>query len=509
MKIVNALRPIVLSTLLTGLTIFAGQSFAEDGGSFGGGGLTYTSGFEEARQIAINLMNSTSQLKGVTKDLQNTYSKKRAAWIDALTTYNRGRSIERLYVEKKEKAAVANIPTFSVVLNIPFLEENRVSLYQLIVLVVHESGHLAQVMLSHDDLDEIGIAIANMNLSNQDGILVMKAPGQNFVRSHVVMVGNSGNSQRALLEDLDSKILFQDAAKKQIAENFTNGNQPRVLLFVGPFGLGKVYTAEILAAHLKVPFKMFPMAQFSSFDEASFFGAPPGYVGYDANGGQFVRWAKENPASVVLMSEVDKLNPEFFQEMFNWNENEMFKDRLGAQAHFQKTTFVLTTDFMSSLVTAYDRKYRNVPADPAGKERPYSGYIPTNEMELRAEILNRLQADPHFSAAIGGKINVNSIIVFHNLTIEERVPFVKARLKQLIGVGNLIHGYPVQIDDSVFEYISKTVSFNYIGHVEEALRSLIISPAAATALYKNLPAGSKIKISIREGASKSDIEVVQ
>jgi ATP-dependent Clp protease ATP-binding subunit ClpC len=95
---------------------------------------------------------------------------------------------------------------------------------------------------------------------------------------------------------------------------------PITMFLHGPTGCGKTYTVEVLNEllykGLPVPPELMILngGDYKARHEISKLkGSPPGYVGHDQDG-KFVRHIKNNPVfSIVLIDEVEKAHPAFFE----------------------------------------------------------------------------------------------------------------------------------------------------------------------------------------------------
>ena len=123
---------------------------------------------------------------------------------------------------------------------------------------------------------------------------------------------------------LNSRIFHQETAIEKVAQiliisqaGLKNPKKPiGSLLFVGPSGVGKTFTAEELAKDMGMTFLKYDMSEFQEKHAvARLIGAPPGYVGFGDGGtgeGQLVNDLIKNPNSVVLFDEVEKAHPDTF-----------------------------------------------------------------------------------------------------------------------------------------------------------------------------------------------------
>lgn len=161
---------------------------------------------------------------------------------------------------------------------------------------------------------------------------------------------------------LKEKIIGQDQAIAQIAElikrakaGLTDENKPLAsLLFVGPSGVGKTYTAKTLAELLFQDHDSLikiDMSEYSErFNVSKLIGAPAGYVGYKESG-QLTEKVKHRPYSVVLFDEMEKANPEIFDLLLQIMEDGYLTDAAGSKINFRQTIVIMTSNIGSAWAT--------------------------------------------------------------------------------------------------------------------------------------------------------------
>ncbi|WP_305117075.1 AAA family ATPase, partial [Acutalibacter muris] len=93
----------------------------------------------------------------------------------------------------------------------------------------------------------------------------------------------------------------------------SSGTKPKGVLFLaGPTGTGKTEIVKAVTELLfgdERSYLRFDMSEYASENaDQKLFGAPPGYVGYEA-GGQLTNAVRANPFSVLLFDEVEKAHP--------------------------------------------------------------------------------------------------------------------------------------------------------------------------------------------------------
>src|SRR5205085_8272708 len=121
-------------------------------------------------------------------------------------------------------------------------------------------------------------------------------------------------------------------------------------------------------------------------------GAPPGYVGYDEDGG-LTELVRHRPYSVILFDEIEKAHPEVFNILLQVLDNGRLTDAKGRVVNFKNCVIIMTSNigsehidkmsglgFGSGLLTSNDDRYEQVKEKVMGSLKDF----------FRPEFLNRL-----------------------------------------------------------------------------------------------------------------------
>lgn len=176
-----------------------------------------------------------------------------------------------------------------------------------------------------------------------------------------VPVSKMNNTETDILEQLEpnlkSVIYGQDEAIEALVSTvliaragMRDLNKPEgCYLFNGPTGVGKTEVAKQLAQILDMHFERFDMSEYMEKHSVSkLIGAPPGYVGYDENGGKLINVVDEHPNSVILMDEIEKAHPDVWNILLQVLDNGKLTNSQNKEVHFNNTIIILTGNIGSA-----------------------------------------------------------------------------------------------------------------------------------------------------------------
>lgn len=280
--------------------------------------------------------------------------------------------------------------------------------------------------------------------------------------------------ERVLAARLSDRVKGQDRAlmqtmsvvKRSITglsglQHSSSHSKPRgVLFFAGPTGTGKTETAKALAELIFRDEKnciRFDMSEFMQpHSDQRLFGAPPGYVGYEA-GGQLTNAVREHPFSILLFDEIEKAHASILDKFLQILEDGRMTDGQGKTVYFSECIIIFTSNLGI---------YTRDSADPTGrtKRAVVDPSMPYGEVEMnvktgvenyfkhelgRPEILNRIGDNivvfDFIRDDIAGEIIASQIRkIKTNLAVEKSITLNVAdgamRLLKSKACGNLENG---------------------------------------------------------------------
>ena len=176
-----------------------------------------------------------------------------------------------------------------------------------------------------------------------------------------------------------------------------NASPKGVLFFAGPTGTGKTETAKTLAELVfgdESACIRFDMSEYSHDNsDQRLFGAPPGYVGYEA-GGQLTNAVRKNPFSILLFDEIEKASPTILDKFLQILEDGRMTDGQGNTAYFSDCVIIFTSNLGIYTKDQYGNRKENVNRSMSPDEvrtKVTTAIQDHFKLELgRPEILNRI-----------------------------------------------------------------------------------------------------------------------
>jgi ATP-dependent Clp protease ATP-binding subunit ClpB len=193
-------------------------------------------------------------------------------------------------------------------------------------------------------------------------------------------------------ERLHRRLVNQDDAVRAVANTIRRAraglqdpNRPLgSFIFLGPTGVGKTELAKALAEFLFDEEHAMVRLDMSEYMEkhsvSRLFGAPPGYVGYE-EGGQLTEAVRRKPYSVVLLDEIEKAHPDFFNALLQILDDGRLTDGQGRTIDFKNTLLIMTSNLGSQWIAELGEGH---------EEQIREKVMESLKAQFRPEFLNRI-----------------------------------------------------------------------------------------------------------------------
>lgn len=309
-----------------------------------------------------------------------------------------------------------------------------------------------------------------------------------------------------LEELLKQRVMGQDQAIKKtvnIVKRAVSGlsglqhssgqNKPRgVLFFAGPTGTGKTELTKALAEQLfgdENNCIRFDMSEFSeSHADQKLFGAPPGYVGYEA-GGQLTNAIKERPFSILLFDEIEKAHPSIMDKFLQILEDGRMTDGQGNTVYFSETLIIFTSNL--GITSQY--------VDSNGRERREQLVFPSETYEeIKPKVMNAIKN--HFKPEVLNRIG-NNIIVYDFIRPEASKEIVKGQISKINARIVKQNKVDIKVTDDVLEFYYELVNCDDVLEmggrgIGNLIEEKYINPLAEFIFEANCQEGDEILVTV-------------
>lgn len=114
--------------------------------------------------------------------------------------------------------------------------------------------------------------------------------------------------------------------------------------FIGPTGVGKTELARLLGDRYSGKFWKINCAEYANKHEyAKLIGSPPGYIGH-TDESLISQKAKETNRWIILLDEIEKADPKFFDFFLSLLDDGTCSDNMGRELDFSETIFIFTSN---------------------------------------------------------------------------------------------------------------------------------------------------------------------
>jgi ATP-dependent Clp protease ATP-binding subunit ClpC len=189
-------------------------------------------------------------------------------------------------------------------------------------------------------------------------------------------------------------------------------------IFTGYTGVGKTYTAKILAEELigsKHGIVIVDCSEYSADHEyAKLIGAPSGYIGYE-QGGYLTNAVKKNPFSIILFDEVEKASDRVHQLMLQIMDEARLTDGRGSKVSFKDTVVIMTSNLGVEEVQGISKTIGFGDVARLTKDKRMNAIKSSLKKKFKPEFINR----------------VTDIVDFDTLTKNDYMKIIKLELEKL------------------------------------------------------------------------------
>jgi ATP-dependent Clp protease ATP-binding subunit ClpC len=280
--------------------------------------------------------------------------------------------------------------------------------------------------------------------------------------------------------------VVSDTLKRSIV-GLNDENAPLgVYLFAGSSGVGKTETAKQLHKHLFGKDGDMVRIDCGNFqhkhDAQRLVGSANGYVGYE-DGGLLTNKIIENPNTVVLLDEVEKAHPDFWNSFLQVFDEGYLLDNKGNKANFRNTVIILTTNLGNSDVLELFE----------GKSVGFGENRRKNLEKARLEAIVTEKVKSYFRPELVNRID--KIVVFNHLNADDLSEIANLELEK-VAKKLSPKGIRFKWDDGIIKHMVQNAGSTYKGARGMArIRQQTVEDLVADTLLENTcPKGTILEL---------------
>lgn len=283
-----------------------------------------------------------------------------------------------------------------------------------------------------------------------------------------------------LEKNLKKAIIGQDRAISKVVDALSipaagmhSPKKPlRIMLFLGPTGVGKTELSLQLAENLYTdPLNVIrlDMSEFSTEGATtSLFGSTPGYIGYSEDGGMLTREVAKHPHSLIILDEIEKAKASTWDAFLQILDAGRMTTGSGKVVDFSNCVIVMTSNLGSAEMSARGIGFGDIGS--SSKTTEELERIAKNALKgyLKIEFINR----------------IDEIVVFDQLGPESARKIVEKELKD---VSKLIEsrGHTLtRTSTDILDSILKSSDFDQFGarEIQRTIQRKVSVPLAKLVL---------------------------
>jgi len=302
-------------------------------------------------------------------------------------------------------------------------------------------------------------------------------------------------------DNMKKKIMGQDKpiddlidAIQRASVGLKDPEQPiGSFIFTGYTGVGKTYTAKVLAEELVGSLHNLVVVDCSEYsadhEYAKLIGAPSGYIGHE-QGGYLTNAVKKSPFSVILFDEVEKASERVHQLLLQIMDEARLTDGRGQKVSFKDTIIIMTSNLGVKEVQKVSRTIGFGDASKLTKEKRVNAIKESLKKKFKPEFLNR----------------VTCMVNFDPLTKKDYMKIIKLeldKLKRNLKLNRTEYSkLSVKFDKTLNNHIYKTGIDEKFGArpLKRAIEREVSTPLAKKLLKENIDCdNTKTTVSVKNG----------
>jgi ATP-dependent Clp protease ATP-binding subunit ClpC len=299
-----------------------------------------------------------------------------------------------------------------------------------------------------------------------------------------------------LEEELAKRVVSQERAIKSISKSIrrsragiSNERKPvGSFMFLGPTGVGKTELVKALTSSLfgtEDALIRIDMSEYmEKFTVSRLIGAPPGYVGYDQQGGQLTEKVRKKPYSVVLFDEIEKAHPDVFNLLLQILDEGSLTDSHGRKVNFKNTIIIMTSNTGAKFIKKGTGMGFSKSGEEAEFERMEKNILDEVKRVFNPEFINR----------------IDDLIIFRALSKEDLISIVDILIDEL-QVRLVEHNIELDLTKEAKLKIVDEGFDPLLGArpLRRAVQRLLEDDLAEKILKGEFEKASKVKIDLKDG----------